>query len=162
VTTKQLAAEGTQKQMDSPLLNKVRMRQSEFGSSVSDMFRAARRLHNAFFGAPKLDEEPEITAEWEPIDQRDEDVELARAVMKVMQLQIPVEEVWAELGYPEAKIAKWKIDAEIRKQEMMKQMQQQGQMQNGQPGQGGKPSDGQPPKQGAAPQMKGSPNVSAK
>lgn len=138
ITSKQLAAEGTQKQQDGPLLNKLRMRQSELGNAVEDMFNAARRLHNAFWSAPALDIETEITAQWEPLESRDEDAELARADIKVNKLGVPEEEIWAEIGYSEAKIVQWKAAAEQRKQEQMKAMQEQGDAQTDEQPQNGK------------------------
>ncbi len=137
ITSKQLAAEGTQKAQDGPLLNKIRMRQSELGNAIEDMFAVARRLHNAFWSAPALDTEAEITATWEPIEARDEDAELNRADIKVNKLHIPEYVVWGELGYTEAQIAQWKIEAEQRKQEEMQQMKdaQQAQQQTPRNGQ---------------------------
>lgn len=123
ITSKQLAAEGTQKQQDGPLLNKARMRQSELGNAIEDLFAVARRLHNAFWTAPALDTEAEITAMWEPLESRDEDAELARADIKINKLGIPEAEVWAELGYSEAKIAQWQAQAEQRRQAAMQQQQ---------------------------------------
>jgi hypothetical protein len=123
ITSKQLAAEGTQKSQDGPLLNKLRMRQSELGNGIEDLLAIARRMHNAFWATPLLDEDAEITTTWEPLEARDEDAELTRADIKVNKLQIPAAEVWGELGYSEAKIAQWKAEAEQRKQEAMQQMQ---------------------------------------
>lgn len=125
ITSKQLAAEGTQQQQETPLLNKARMRQSEIGNAVEDLFTIARRLHNAFWGAPALDTDVEITAQWEPLTARDEDAELARADIKVNKLGVPQHVVWTEIGYTEAQAAQWKAEAEIRKQEQMQQLQQQ-------------------------------------
>jgi hypothetical protein len=105
-------SEGNQKQSDAPLLHKLRMRQGELAIGIADLFVVARKLHNAFFSAPKLDPEVTITAEWEPIEARDEDAELARAVLKVEKLHIPEEDVWGELGYTEVQIAKWKAQRE--------------------------------------------------
>jgi hypothetical protein len=142
VTTKQLAAEGTQKQQDGPLLHKIRMRQSELSIGVADLFVIARRLHNAFWSAPNLDEEVTISAEWEPIETRDEDAELARAVLKVTKLEIPLSQVWSELGYTEVQIAQWTAEKEQRRQEAMQQMQQQQAQQPAQQGGQGQPLNG--------------------
>lgn len=139
VTTKQLAAEGTQKQQDGPLLNKARMRQSELSIGIADLFVIARKLHNAFFSAPRLDEDVTISVEWEPLETRDEDAELERAVIKVEKLGVPVEQVQSEIGYTEAQIAQWKAARELKereeaelKAEQFKAMQAgQGEPQNG-------------------------------
>lgn len=115
--SRQVAAEGTLKEQSVSLLNKCRMRQSEFGIGVADLFVIARKLHNAFFSAPMLDEEVEISVEWEPIETRDEDAELARAVLKAEKLSIPLKQVWSELGYSEVQIAQWTAEAEAKEQE---------------------------------------------
>jgi hypothetical protein len=96
--SRQVAAEGTLKEQNVSLLNKCRMRQGELGIGVADMFVIARGLHNAFFSAPALSEDVTISVEWEPIESRDEDAELARAVLKVDKLVDParssVERAW--------------------------------------------------------------------
>jgi hypothetical protein len=122
ITSKQLAAEGTQKQQETPLLNKARMRQSEIGNAIEDLFNVARRLHNAFWTAPSLDPEVEITPQWEPLSARDESEELDQALKK-QSLGVPLRQIWSELGYSEAQIAKWEAEAEQRRQESMQQMQ---------------------------------------
>jgi hypothetical protein len=141
ITSKQIAAEGTQKQQDAPLLHKLRMRQSELSIGIADLFVIARTLHNAFFSAPRLDPEVTITAEWEPLEARDEDAEMARADIKINKLGVPKEQVWSELGYTEVQIAQWTATAEqaaaeqaAQQAEQLKAMQagqQQGQPQNG-------------------------------
>jgi hypothetical protein len=122
ITSKQLAAEGTQKAQDGPLIMKCRTRQSEIGNAIEELFNVARTLHNAFWSVPLLDIEAEITPQWEPLESRDEDAELARAVLKVSKLGVPEYVVWGEIGYSEAQIAQWKVEAEQRKQEQMQQM----------------------------------------
>jgi hypothetical protein len=123
ITSKQLAAEGSQKQQETPLLNKARMRQSELGNAIEDLFGVARRLHNAFWSAPLLDTEAEITAQWEPLSARDESEELDQALKK-QSLGVPAEQLWSELGYTEAQIVQWQAQAEQRRQDAMQAMQQ--------------------------------------
>jgi len=118
--SRQVAAEGTLKEQSVSLLNKCRMRQSELGIAVADLFVIARTLHNAFFSAPMLDDEVTISVEWEPIETRDEDAELARAVLKAEKLKIPLSKIWAELGYSEVEIAQWQTELDLQKQEEMK------------------------------------------
>ena len=115
--SRQVAAEGTLKEQSVSLLNKCRMRQSELGIGIADLFVIARKLHNAFFSAPRLDEEVEISVEWESIEVRDETEELNRAVIKVEKLGVPMEQVQAELGYTEVQIAQWKALREQKEQE---------------------------------------------
>jgi hypothetical protein len=117
ITTKAIASEGTQKQQDGPLVNKVRGRQGEIGNSWEDCLMIARRLENTF-GVGGLDERPMFSTTWEPAEVRDEDAELARAAKK-QSLQIPIEEIWADLGYPADKIALWKAQADARREEEM-------------------------------------------
>jgi len=121
ITSKMIAAEGTQKQQDGPLLHKLRTRQSELSIGISDLFVVARRMHNAFFSAPRLDTEVTLTAEWEPLEARDEDAELARAVIKVTSLGVPVEQVQSEIGYTEVQIMQWKADRDAKQIEEQKQ-----------------------------------------
>lgn len=115
--SRQVAAEGTLKEQSVSLLNKCRMRQSELGIGIADLFVIARKLHNAFFSAPRLDEEVEISVEWESIEVRDETEELNRAVLKAEKLSIPLPQIWAELGYTEVQIAQWEALAEQKQRE---------------------------------------------
>lgn len=105
ITTKAVSAEGTQKQQDGPLVNKVRNRQGELGNGWEDCMRIGVRLANTF-GAGDLDEMALIYAKWEPAEARDEGAQLDAAVKK-QDLGVPVEQVWAELGYSQEKIAQW-------------------------------------------------------
>ncbi len=114
--TRQVAAEGTLKEQNVTLLNKVRMRQSELGIHIADLFVVARGLHNAFFSAPMLDEEVTLSVEWEPIESRDEDAELARAVLKAEKLSVPLPQIWSELGYSDVQITQWTAAAEAKEQ----------------------------------------------
>lgn len=117
ITTKQISAEGTQKQQDGPLVNKVRGRQGELGNAWEDALSIARRLANTFGGAV-LDEVAQFYTQWEPAETRDEDAELARAGKK-QALGIPQAKIWAELGYSQEEIADWQAQAEARRQEEM-------------------------------------------
>lgn len=115
ITTKQIAAEGTQKQQEGPLVNKVRKRQGELGNGWEDAMGIARRLANTF-GRAGLDETALLYTRWEPAEVRDEDAELARGARK-QALGIPQAQIWAELGYSQEKIAEWAAQAEARRQE---------------------------------------------
>jgi hypothetical protein len=114
---KQVAAEGTQKQQEGPLVNKVRNRQGEIGNAWEDCIKIALRLANTF-GNAGLDDMALIYAKWEPAESRDEGAELDQAAKK-QSLGIPQEQIWAELGYSQEKIAQWKAVAEARRQEEM-------------------------------------------
>lgn len=142
--SRQVAAEGTMKEQNTPLLNKTRMRQSELSIGIADMFVIARKLHNTFWSAPRLDPDVTLTVAWEPLEQRDEDAELNRAVIKATKLSIPLPQVWSELGYTEQQIARWTAEKEAKALEVARQMralpdQEAGQ---GEPNQGGQQGDG--------------------
>lgn len=117
ITTKQVSAEGTQKQQDGPLVNKVRTRQGELGNGYEDCMRIAARLANTF-GTAGLDDTILFYTKWEPAEVRDESAELEQAAKKQL-LRIPDETIWAELGYSQEKIAEWSAKAEARRQEEM-------------------------------------------
>lgn len=117
LTTKAIAAEGTLKQQEGPLVNKVRGRQGDLGNGWEDCMAIARRLANTF-GSAGLDEGALLYTKWEPAEVRDEGAEIDTATKK-KALGIPDEQLWAELGYSQEKIAQWKADAEARRQEML-------------------------------------------
>jgi len=114
---KQVAAEGTQKQQEGPLVNKVRGRQGEIGNAWEDCIKIALRLANTF-GSAGMDDTALVYAKWEPAESRDEGAELDQATKK-QSLGVPQEQIWAELGYSQEKIAQWKANAEARRQEEM-------------------------------------------
>jgi hypothetical protein len=154
--SRQVAAEGTLKEQNASLLNKCRMRQGELGIGIADLFVIARTLHNAFFSAPMLDEEVTIAVEWEPLEQRDEDSELARAVLKVDKLEIPLAQVWSELGYTEVQIAQWEAVRAQKAADAAAQFAQSAAVQPppapAAPGQNGQAGQGQPNQNGAQPE----------
>lgn len=115
ITTKQIAAEGTQKQGDGPLVNKVRGRQGEIGNGWEDCMRMALRLANTF-GAGGLDEGVLFYTSWDPAEVRDRDKEIERA-QKLLAIGVPQRQVWIELGYDAAQVEEWAADAEARRQE---------------------------------------------
>lgn len=102
ITTKQIAAEGTLKQQEGPLLAKIAKRQALIGNGWEDVFRLARRLEN-LRGAGGLDEEIELSTRWEPAETRDDEGEAARLTLK-QQLGIPQQVLWRELGYSPTEI----------------------------------------------------------
>lgn len=113
ITTKQVAAEGTLKQQDGPLINRVRDRQGELGNAWEDALSIARRLANRFGGAA-LDEGVLLYTKWEPAEVRDEGAELANGAKK-QSLGVPQSQIWAELGYSQEKIAAWEATAQAEK-----------------------------------------------
>ncbi len=130
IMTKAIAGAETQKQQDGPLVNKLRMRQGDFGNGHEDAMRMARRLYNTF-GPGGLDESVAIFTQWESAEVRDEDAEITRADIKINKLKIPPDQVWSELGYDAAKIAEWKAALEAKQAEVAQAVQQgQGQNEN--------------------------------
>lgn len=117
ITTKQVAAEGSQKQYDSPLVNKIRNRQAELGDGWEQALMIAMRLEN-MFGASGLDDAMLFYAKWEPAETRDRDKEIERA-QKLLAIGVPQKQVWTELGYDAAQVESWAADAEARRQEEM-------------------------------------------
>lgn len=105
IATAQVAAEGTLKQQNEPLINKCRKRQALLGNGWEDVLALARRLHNTFGPGPTLDEAALIACEWEPAETRDEEVHVKSVALKRDKLSIPVEQAWREVGYSEEEIA---------------------------------------------------------
>lgn len=117
ITTKQVAAEGTQKQQEGPLVNKVRGRQGELGNAWEDCMRIAVRLANTF-GSGGLDDTALLYAKWEPAEARDRDKEIERA-QKLLAIGVPQKQVWIELGYDTAQVEGWAAEKEAQRQEEM-------------------------------------------
>lgn len=107
--TRQVAAEGTLKQQEAPLLAKVRVRASLFGNAWEDCMYMARRLAN-FYGEG-LNEDSELETLWEPAETRD-DKAFREAMMLEMQMGVPKEMLWVKLGYSQEDIARMKALAQ--------------------------------------------------
>lgn len=110
--TGQIAAAETLKQQDSPLLAKVRSRQSKFGDSWEDCFYIARKLANLYGGAG-LNEDALIETQWEPAEARDETAEIERLAVKADKLGIPKRQIWKEAGYNDVQIEAMLAEPEI-------------------------------------------------
>lgn len=102
-----IAAEGTLKQMNEPLISKCRMRTVLFGDAWKDVMRLAMTLANFYTGAG-LNVEASFDLTWESIEPRDEKEELEALGVKRTQLLVPVEKLWAEAGYTQEEIDKMK------------------------------------------------------
>jgi hypothetical protein len=129
ISTAQIAAEGTLKEQEGPLITKTRNRAGEMGDAWEDCMSMARRLANTFGGAA-LDEVAQLSTLWEPFQARDEDAELARAAKK-QALGIPRRQILLELGYDAAQVAQW--DEEATKKEDADRAAQGAAMGNGKP-----------------------------
>jgi len=101
--TRQIAAEGTLKQQEGPLLAKVRDRQTSFGNSWEDVLYLSRRLANTFGGAG-LDEDVLLSTQWEPAETRDEKAFLEGLALKRDKLGVPQVMIWREAGYSQEEI----------------------------------------------------------
>lgn len=106
--TRQVAAEGTIKQQEAPLLAKIRIRQTHFGNSWEDCFYIARRLENV--KARGVDEEALLSTLWEQAETRDEKA-YREALQLEMLMGVPKEKLWEKLGYDQDEIAKMKAMA---------------------------------------------------
>lgn len=106
--TRQVAAEGTLKQQEGPLLNKIRMRQVLFGNAWEDCLYMARRLAN--FQAQGVDEEALLSTDWMEAETRD-DKAYREGLQLEMDMGVPREMLWEKLGYDQDQIAKMKAMA---------------------------------------------------
>ncbi len=107
--TEQVAAEGTQKQMDAPLLALVRQLQVSLGDAWEDALYIGRRLANTF-GSAGLDETVELETEWaNPAvrsDDRDDPVSWWQAAgVAVGQCGVPFQVYARRMGWTEAELA---------------------------------------------------------
>ena len=100
--TRQVAAEGTLKQQESPLLAKVRAYQTQIGNAWEDLMKTAARLGSVH--GLSFDENAELETEWEPAETRDDTAEMQKLEIKA-RLGVPQEQLWAEMGYDADEIA---------------------------------------------------------
>jgi len=124
MTSRQIAAEGTLKQQEEPLIAKIRGKQTTFGNAWEDAMSMARKLDNEF-GGKGLDEEVLFETEWMPAQTRDEmaeDKAFWEAAGAARRAGCPLP-VWLELqGWDEAKIAKVVESDEYKERQAMTQM----------------------------------------
>lgn len=111
--TRAVAAEGTLKQQEAPLLGKVRAREVLFGDAWEDMLYLARRLTNTF-GGESIGEESLLETRWKPSESRDEAEWIATLAIKREKLMVPLEQIWSEVGYSGEQIAKMMSSPEYR------------------------------------------------
>jgi hypothetical protein len=115
---KQVAAEGTLKQQEAPLIKKCERRSGVLATAWQDAFTLARRWHNAFADPARtdyvaLDESARFEVEWEPFyaeSQADLQVEAQTDMLKVNLVSakysagfIDKKQGALELGYDETK-----------------------------------------------------------
>jgi hypothetical protein len=121
LATRAVAAEGTLKQQEAPLLGKIRKRQTLFGNAWEDCYELALRLAN-MFGLMSLDEEIEFSTQWTPAETRDELAETQRLQLE-RDMGIPEEVIWAKLGYTPAEIANMRDMKDAQAQKAMEAQQ---------------------------------------
>lgn len=95
--TRQVAAEGTLRQMDAPLIAKIELRQTLFGNAWEDCMESARR-QAAAFGGMAVDLVTNVGAVWAPAMVRDDETMIKTAQGK-QALGVPEAQLWSELGY---------------------------------------------------------------
>jgi len=107
--TGQIAAEGTLKQQEGPLLAKVRAYKTLIGNGWEDLFTICRNL--AVLHGQTFSENATVETQWEPSETRDEKEEMEKLEIK-QRLGIPKEQLWSEMGYDDEQIAAMKAQAE--------------------------------------------------
>ncbi len=102
----QVAAEGTMKQQEIGLLAQVAKAQTDFGNAWEDVMAIARRLHNAFSGDTKLDEDILIDTVWDEAEIRNDKEQAETLAIKVEKLGLSKEQAQIEMGYDDTERAK--------------------------------------------------------
>ncbi len=111
--SKQVAAEGTLKQQEAPLLAKIADRQQAFGDAWEQCFYIARRLANQYASAG-MNEASSLDTLWEPAEIRDEKAFLEGLKLKKEALSIPLEQLWKEAGYSEKQVKNMQASEEYQ------------------------------------------------
>jgi len=95
--TRQVAAEGTLRQLDAPLIAKIELRQTLFGNAWEDVMSQARRQATAF-GGLAVDVMTDLSTAWTSAAVRDDKTMIWVAEGK-QKLGVPEAQLWSELGY---------------------------------------------------------------
>jgi len=106
LTSRQVASDETLKEQQEPLNAKVEERQSLFGNAWEDLGYVSLKMAQAF-GGYSLADDVEIETTWKPARPVKETEQIASAQGK-KGLGIPIETLWAELGYDQDEIAAMK------------------------------------------------------
>jgi hypothetical protein len=110
--TRQIAAEGTLKEQNEGLFAKVRRRRKLADACWRDAFEIARRMAN-YYGGAGLSEDVAFVIQWEPVQSRDTEDERAEWQVK-KDLGVPLEVIWAEMGYTFEQIQQMKETEEYQ------------------------------------------------
>lgn len=100
--TRQVAAEGTLKQQEGPLLAKVRAYATQIGNAWEDVLYVCRSLGR--LRGVTLAEDATLETTWEPFETRDEKQEMEKLEIK-SRMGVPREQLWREMGYDADQIA---------------------------------------------------------
>jgi len=103
MTSRQIAAEGTLKQQEAPLLAKCKERMTLYGNAWEDVFAVSMRLA-VHFGGEELD--PDLTVEvvWDEIETRN-DMAYRQALLMEKQMGVTDDKLQEKLGYTKDEIA---------------------------------------------------------
>jgi len=110
ITSAQVASAETQKEQKDGLKKRAQNRQVTFGAAWSKVMQIARAINNAF-GTEQLDETVTVETVWR-------NVETIAELKDELTLNVPIETLWARLGYSAEKIASMKQEPSYRLQFM--------------------------------------------
>lgn len=111
--TRQVAAEDTLKQQESPLIAKLRTCHVVFGNAWEDCLYMARKLQN-LYGTEKVDEDADLSTLWQPTETRIDREVMETLAIKREKLSVPTEFIWSEAGYDQDMIDKMKESPEYQ------------------------------------------------
>jgi len=117
ISSRQIAAEGTLKQQEAPLLGKVAERQTLYGNAWEDMVRMGARLANTFGGAA-YDVDAQINTIWANAELRDETATLQQLEAK-KRLRVTDKQIWVELGYNAEQIGDFQAELDRERAAML-------------------------------------------
>lgn len=121
--TGQVAAEGTQKQLESALLAKTRRNQTSLGNAYEDAIRMLLKLEAVFGNEVGLSLEEidalDIAIEWEDAQVRNEREVAELAILRHEKLHTPIDVAWSEAGYNADEIEAMREDYEVRRNQAM-------------------------------------------
>lgn len=107
--TGQIAAEGTLKQQEGPLLAKLRAYKTLIGNGWENVFAICRDL-SAQRSDVTFADDVVVETQWEPSETRD-DKEVLETLTLKQGIGVPRETLWSEAGYDAEKIATMKAQA---------------------------------------------------
>lgn len=106
-----VAAEGTLKQQEGGLVARAKDRQVTFGNAWEDLVRVSIWMHNAFSPESEIPEDLRISTLWADPETRN-DLAFIEMLKVKRELNVPIETLWAEMGYDDTKIEDFKAGSE--------------------------------------------------